>query len=325
MSKHRALVFIQWSVSLGLIWCVLSKVDLAGALSAARNVDFILLLLGAAQLAIQPLIGTLRWRLIIQALGGDLRFGAALRFVWIGTFFSQALPGMVGGDAVRIWLYLRHGVSRRLAINSVALERVAMLLSLLILVAAAQLGLHGRTESVVASWLPPLALAAALGGLIILMLSDRLVRRFSHRLSFRAVGYLASDSRKALLQPITLIGVTLTSVLAYLNMTITVWVLALALGLAISLVDCLALVPLALLAAMIPVSAGGWGVREGAMIVLFGTAGVSSADALALSILFGLSGILVSLPGVAIWLGGGYRRSDLSEAAILAGADTPKN
>ena len=31
--------------------------------------------------------------------GADMSFGQALSFFWIGTFFNQALPSSVGGDA----------------------------------------------------------------------------------------------------------------------------------------------------------------------------------------------------------------------------------
>jgi hypothetical protein len=53
---------------------------------------------------------------------------------------------------------------------------------------------------------------------------------------------------------------------------------------------------------MLPISVGGWGVREGAAIGLFGLVGVSSADALAWSILLGLAGIVAAIPGSLLWL-----------------------
>lgn len=325
MSKRRALLLIQWSVSIILVWYLLSKVELAGVLNAVRHADAMLLLISLVQLAFQPLLGAMRWKLIVHALDSELHFATSLRFVWIGTFFSQVLPGAVGGDVVRIWLCWRAGVSRRLAVNSVAIERIIMMLSLLILVAVIQPELVARSRTVVATWLPPLMLAAAVFGVGILMLSDRMVKRYSHWLPFRAITYLAVDSRKTLLRPVIFTAVTLISILAYLNMAITAWLIALALGLTVSLPECFVLMPVVLLAATIPISVGGWGVREGAMIMLFATAGVSSTDALTLSVLFGLTGILVSLPGVAIWLCGGYRRSDLSQAAALANNEAQKN
>lgn len=324
MSKGRILIFVQWAVSIVLLWYLLSKIDFEESFNAFKNVNAVVLLVSVLQLALQPLLGALRWILIVRALGGELRYAMALRFVWIGTFFSQALPGVVGGDMVRIWLYWRNGAGHRLAINSVALGTIVMMLSLFILVAAIQPGLVARSGSLVATWLPPLMLAAAVCGLSVLMLSDRFVKRFYHWRPFRAISYLAVDSRKTLLHPYIFTALTLISILAYLNMAVSVWLIALALGLKVSLSDCLVLVPVVVLAATIPVSAGGWGIREGAMVVLFATVGMSSANALTLSVLFGVVGILVSLPGLAIWLGEGYRRSDLSRAAALDNEETQK-
>jgi hypothetical protein len=53
---------------------------------------------------------------------------------------------------------------------------------------------------------------------------------------------------------------------------------------------------------IVPISIGGWGVREGAFIFLLGHLGVSSAESFLLSVLFGLTLILASLPGIVFWL-----------------------
>ncbi len=51
----------------------------------------------------------------------------------------------------------------------------------------------------------------------------------------------------------------------------------------------------------IPISIAGWGIREGVMVSAFGFFGVLPEQALALSILYGLLLLGVSLPGVIIW------------------------
>lgn len=324
MPKRHAFFLIQCSVSIILIWYLLSKVDLAAIWNAARRADAMWLLISLVQLAAQPLLGAMRWKLVLRALGRELRFGTALRFVWIGTFFSQALPGAVGGDVVRIWLYWKNGAGHRLAINSVAIDRVIMMLSLLILITAIQPGLTARSQSPVGGWLPALMLVIAACGTAVLMLSDQLVKRFGRWLPIRAIAHIAADLRTTLLNPVTVTAVTVISVLAYLNMAITAWLIALALGLPVTLIDSCVLIPVVLLASTIPISVGGWGVREGAMVVLLAGVGVSAAGALGLSVLFGVAGILVSLPGAIIWASGGYRRSDLSKAASLADNDEEK-
>ncbi len=318
MSKARFLLLAQWGVSIALVWFLLSKIDFEESFNALRNVNVGLLMVSVVQLALQPVLGALRWVLIVRALGGELRFGKSLQYVWIGTFFSQALPGVIGGDVVRIWLFWRDGAGHRLAINSVALGTVVMMLSLFLLVAVIQPGLVVRNESVMATWLPFLMLLAAVTGVAVLMFSDRLLKNLYHLRPFRAVSYLSVDARKTILHRLIFPALTVISILAYLNMSITVWLIALALGLNVSVFDCLVLVPVVILAATIPISVGGWGVREGAIVVLFATIGVSSGHALTLSVLFGIAGILISLPGLAMWVNSGFRRSDILQASAFA-------
>ena len=57
-----------------------------------------------------------------------------------------------------------------------------------------------------------------------------------------------------------------------------------------------------LLISMIPVSIAGWGVREGAMIVAFGYAGLPQDQALAVSILLGLVLLGVGALGGLVWV-----------------------
>ena len=66
----------------------------------------------------------------------------------------------------------------------------------------------------------------------------------------------------------------------------------------------LVIVPAVMLVAMAPISFAGWGVREGAMIVGLGLAGIAAADALAVSVAFGLLQVVLGVPGGALWLAG---------------------
>ncbi len=59
----------------------------------------------------------------------------------------------------------------------------------------------------------------------------------------------------------------------------------------------IALIPLVQLATTMPISIGGWGVREAGMVGLLAMIGVPKAAALLLSIQLGLVVTLVSLPG----------------------------
>jgi len=57
-----------------------------------------------------------------------------------------------------------------------------------------------------------------------------------------------------------------------------------------------------LLLAMVPISFGGWGIREIAFVYLLGAAGVRAEAALSLSIAFGLLRVLLGLIGGLTWV-----------------------
>ena len=60
--------------------------------------------------------------------------------------------------------------------------------------------------------------------------------------------------------------------------------------------------PVVVLAQVLPISVGGWGVREAAAVALLAMTGIDAASALLVSIAFGLLIFLATLPGVLFWL-----------------------
>jgi len=62
----------------------------------------------------------------------------------------------------------------------------------------------------------------------------------------------------------------------------------------------------------VPISVGGWGVREGAMVTALGLVNIAPSVALAVSIQFGLIMLVVGLPGGVLALFGKPALSDPS-------------
>jgi uncharacterized membrane protein YbhN (UPF0104 family) len=80
------------------------------------------------------------------------------------------------------------------------------------------------------------------------------------------------------------------------------YVLAIGLEVQLSVLDAFVLVPLVIFSSATPISVGGWGVREGAMVAALSLAGITSDKALAISVLLGLGGLMVGLFGGLVWL-----------------------
>ena len=302
MRGRRILLVGQGCLTSALLGYLLSTVDIRRVGTTAANADLLLLLAGIIQLSVLFFLVALRWQLVACALGGALPYPAALRFVWIGAFFSQLLPGSAGGDVVRMWLYWVRCGSRRLSIHSVALERLLMVTVLLLLVLAIQPGLAARGAPLTIVFSVVVVLTGIVAGLAVLLFSGRLLVAYDKWLPIRMLSMVAGDMRDLFSNIPRTAMLCMLSVAGHLNMVIAAWFIAHALGLGISLADCIVLIPVIVLAATLPISVGGWGVRESAAISLFGLVGVSSSDALALSVLLGLASVAVAIPGSILWL-----------------------
>ena len=95
---------------------------------------------------------------------------------------------------------------------------------------------------------------------------------------------------------------TILSLCIHMLSIVSVYLLAIGMGLTVTWMNLLLIIPLVIFFIALPISIAGWGIREGVMVLGLGYLGVSSEEALALSIVFGLSTLIVSIPGSAIWL-----------------------
>jgi hypothetical protein len=130
----------------------------------------------------------------------------------------------------------------------------------------------------------------------------RLIEKWRNVALVSRLADVASDARRAgfMLKPAT--SVLFLSLSMHLLAILSVYVLARGLGMEITALECLALVPVVLLISTLPISLAGWGMREGAMVAALSFAGIENSEALALSILFGLTLLAISLLGAVFWL-----------------------
>jgi uncharacterized membrane protein YbhN (UPF0104 family) len=75
-----------------------------------------------------------------------------------------------------------------------------------------------------------------------------------------------------------------------------------AMGIPINLIYFLLFLPAVTLVSLIPLSLGGLGIREASMAILFGAAGISTADVIAVSLTIHIINTLLSLWGGVLLL-----------------------
>jgi uncharacterized membrane protein YbhN (UPF0104 family) len=299
---RKLVLFAKLAITLGLLAYLWHKIDPQELWSQLRQSDPWILIAGTLVLAVLPMLGALRWRIVLSCLGTPSGAAQVTRWTYVSVFFSQVLPATIGGDALRIWLAHRAGFPISVAVNSVGLDRVAMFVTLMLLLAAATPGLGDligmeRLDHVVA-----ILLAATAAGLAALMLGDRLPERLRHLRAIRAIGYLAHDARRLFLGVRFGGAVLALSLASYLIIIVSVYLFALAFGAARELSQFFVLFPPVLVASSLPISIGGWGTREMAMVVALGTVGIGPHVAVLVSLWLGVASIVISLPGAFLYL-----------------------
>jgi uncharacterized protein (TIRG00374 family) len=297
----KIVVGVQWVVTLLLILAIASNVSLADLKHAFAAASLFWLVVALFQLLFQFPLAALRWLLLVRRLDGKISFYDSLSMIWTGAFFSQLLPSSIGGDAARLLFAWRAGLRLRIAVNSIGFDRLIMLvvLSFLLLLTS--------------NWMPPairsgpLVVAAgaiflgAIAMTVVIAVSDRLLRSFT---GYRIVDFaiaMAADIRRLSSDIGFMAVVTFISFISYLNLIATAWLVSLALHVDISLWNCLMLFPAVFFVSSLPISVSGWGIREAAIVSLFGAIGIPAPSALVVSLVFGFVSIAASLPGAVMW------------------------
>lgn len=275
-------------VAAALLAVTLHFVDMRQVAEGLRKIGIAAALFAALLLLVQVVLCAIRWMLITRLTPTPLPFREAMRGYLEAAFVNAFLPSLIVSDGTRMVRAIASGARPTHAFVGVACDRLVALCALAI---ASATGLFLLPE---ASRHPLIVLAlvgllpAFIVGLIVLELMRRMFVRFAHfRLvrPFLELAALMDRLRRmpgltALVIAISLVGHALSAGAFY--------VLARQLDLGIGYWPMFALSAPIIVYSAVPISIGGWGVREALSAALFGLIGVAPASGVALSIAFGL-------------------------------------
>ena len=212
-----------------------------------------------------------RWRALMVAFGArDLPPVVTLvRLFLIGQFYNTFVPGSVGGDVVR-------GVVSRTCFDSGAASYAVVASERLLgLSALGLLFLFGFAAG------PPIVDLAAIWPWIAAVIGLGVVVLVAGRLGHRLARIWAQIPR--IVAPRGVVIAFGISVLGH-GLTLGIfWLLAQGLQIEIGFTAIALIVPLGLVASIVPIAIAGIGPREAALVGLFGLLGVARESALALS------------------------------------------
>ena len=305
MGRGTVRLAIKGLLTAVLLWAAFRNVDV-GAVSRLlggmdiRWVAAALVLIGLIIVADAVLLSG-----VMRLFERRVPMRTALLYSLVGWFFSNVAPSTVGGDLFRGVQLSRVGTPVGAAVRIILAIRLLSLATLVVIMFAGfplALRLVEDRRDIV-------FFGAVLGISGAALLAVYLFSRF--RWSFPAFDHWAvadklrtvSRDFQTFLRPSREVArAWLSSAAQHVLRVGALACLAAGLSLAIPVEILFALTPAALLVAMVPISLGGWGVRELTFVYFLGTAGVSAEAALSLSIAFGLLRIFVGAIGGIIWV-----------------------
>jgi uncharacterized protein (TIRG00374 family) len=289
-------VWFRALVTAVLLGFVLTQIDFSAAASTLAHAQWEWFVVATALMAAAILVGGARWYLLLRAAEIAAPRRTVMRAFSLAYFFNTVLPTSVGGDAVRAWIVGRPSGQLVLAATSVVIDKLTALVCLFVVGWAALFLDSSSVPSAVAGsfvWTTLFfagvlaVFAAAAAG------SARLARRLPERAEKAAEqvwGALHGWMRSG-----RLVLLVFALGIAYQVMGIGALVLlADAIGFDLSFSLAAVAAAVVLVAMLLPISIGGFGVREAGFVVLLGDAGISSTDATLLSLLSALVILLSS-------------------------------
>ena len=301
LARRLSLTGLKLAVSILLIGYLFTTNDFGAVARHLGGIPIASVVLALLIFGASVILVTLRWMFILRKIGINLALRPALHIVFIGLFFNQVLPSTVGGDAIRTWRLYKAGVAFGASFRSVILDRVVGLAGLILLVALGLPFVSSATTDPAALWSLMAIVLSAAAGMALLLSLDKMPFSRWRRGPLRTLDDLAVDARRLFFAPGSAAFSLGLSLVVHVGSATIVLVLALGMEIEIGLLECLILVPPVILVSVVPISMAGWGVREGAMIAALGFVGVSSTEALVLSLAFGLVALALGIPGGILW------------------------
>ena len=307
--KKIATLVLKLAVSVALIYYILSKTNLLQIWISIKSANPYLLFLSFLLHAIGYYASAYRWQVLLAAHNMHIPVSYLVESYAVGMYFNNILPSTIGGDVVRAYDTWRYGYPKGKAIAVVLVERFLGLFALIIFAVVVVLLASDITQKI-----PNIRLWIAL--LFIIMLSITFAI-FSNQNLAKKAGLIFNlpglriiknkvnkfaDAFKEFRGKNKVLAIALgLSFLLQINVIIHYYLISEALGMEISLIKYMFVIPIAIFIMMIPVSVNAIGIRENIYAFFLTTYGASVASCIAFSwIAYGMVLLLGIIGGIIL-------------------------
>ncbi len=293
---------VKIAVSLIIITVLAIELDLSESWHDLRGARLLPILMAIGLLAASHMVVALIWRTLLHRVGIPLGVERTVGLYIAGLVLNNFFLGSVGGDTYRVYAVYKESGAGRAALAATLLERLIcvsallMLGTLMVLVRFRDLpGAHRWILLAISGG----GTCAALGLIFAPGVLERLIgpiaRRATERFHDKLNGVVEAMRKVGGVKVVA--ALMLVAIAAQGVRIWTHWWCAQALGLDVGPGDLFVVIPIVAVAAGLPISIGGLGVREGIGALFLAPFGVLASEAVALEFLAYLVGVATSLLG----------------------------
>jgi uncharacterized membrane protein YbhN (UPF0104 family) len=252
-----------------------------------------------------------RWQAAARALGLDITLPTAFGAYYRSLFLNSVLVGGVLGDVHRAVTHGSRAGHVALGVRAVAWERLWGQVIQAVVAAVLLVAFASPFRPAVPYVLAGVAVVAGCAAAVVWAAA-----RWGGARLGRTARAARDDLRGGLLARGVWIRLTLASVLVVMGHTVVLVIAARGAGSAAPLSELLVLLMVVQVAAVIPLSIGGWGPREGAAAAAFTAAGLGAGIGVTVTTLYAVLMLIAFAPGAALLLRDAVRRHTVQASEV---------
>ncbi len=293
---------IKICISIAIMYLLLRSQDMDKLWQTFASVNPFSVLFVAVLFLCTQSISTFRWSVILKK-DMDISYFRLLSIYFVGMFFNNFLPTMVGGDLVKGYYLYKYSRKGDIALASIFMDRYSGFAALMCITALALIPGY----ALIAGTALPGFFVLLIGGFFAMSLViwvgplHSWAMKILDRIHFYGINKKIDTFYKVLMgyksHPDILAKIFGCSVLVQGGVIVGYFVLGRGLGIDVPLGYYFLFIPLTTAISMLPISLSGLGIREGAFVYLFTMVGATKEQAIALSLLWFATCAFVSIIG----------------------------
>ncbi|MBI5837422.1 MAG: flippase-like domain-containing protein [Candidatus Eisenbacteria bacterium] len=303
-----SLLGLKMVLSVSLFVWLFRKYDVFAAMKETRHADPAWLWAAVGVFFVSNLLGSALWGRLLHMQGVEIPYSRVAAYYFVGLFFNNFLPANIAGDFARITAARGHSERSAPVFSATLMDRMIGGLA----VASVAMG----AALTAWPWFHDLRVDALVAGLFLISLLMYLavfrrdvlglvewpfralrLHRLERRISDLVDGLHAYREKSGGLTALLAFGILIQLMRIFMHLFV-----ARALGLNVPLGAVFTMVPILGAVLIVIPSVSGFGVREGASVLLFGMVHLSGASAISFQLLTWLLAFLVSLLGGVIFV-----------------------